>query len=123
MVILFFLHLKGNRNRTSYSAPNLKGGNKLRFIKRVAIFLIIAVVILSGTYLFSHSNPERAIRTYLFLDGYLTKAFITEVSISDEVPWKGKYYCKNPGIGPDFIAAEKKDLGLWYVDLEHSGGA
>lgn len=86
------------------------------------VFLIIAVGVFIETYLFSHSTPERSIKTYLFFDGYLTKAFITEVYMSNEVPWMGKYYCKNPGIGPDFIAVEKGDLGLWYVDLKHSGG-
>lgn len=91
-------------------------------LKKAIISFLIEVVVLIGTYLFSHSTPERAIRTYLFFDGYLTKAFITEVFMSNEAPWKGKYYCKNPGIGPDFIAVEKGDLGLWYVDLKHSGG-
>jgi hypothetical protein len=86
------------------------------------LILIIVVVAFIGTYLFSHSTPERSIRTYLFFDGYLTKAFRTEVHMSSEVPWKGKYYCTNPGVGPDFIAVDKGNLGLWYVDLKHSGG-
>ncbi|NOV60413.1 hypothetical protein B0H38_002221 [Clostridium beijerinckii] len=43
--------------------------------------------------------------------------------MSNETPVKGKYYCKNSGIGPDFIAVEKTVLGLWYVDLKNSGGA
>lgn len=86
------------------------------------LILVIMVVAFIGTYFLSHSTPERSIRTYLFFDGYLTKAFITEVHMSNEAPWKGKYYCKNPGIGPDFIAVKKGDLGLWHVDLKHSGG-
>lgn len=94
----------------------------MKSIKKGIIFSIITVVILSGTYLFSHSTPERSIRTYLFFHGYLTKALRTEICMSNESPWKGKYYCKNPGIGPDFIAVKKTNLGLWYVDLKNSGG-
>lgn len=61
--------------------------------------------------------PERAIRTDLFFHGYIIDALKTEIS-----PWKDKYFCKNPGIGPDFIAVRKGELGLWYIDYKNSGG-
>lgn len=94
----------------------------MKGLKKGIIFVII-VLTFAGSYLFSHSTPERSIRTYLFFDGYLAKALKTEVCMSNETPWKDKYYCKNPGIGPDFIAVEKSNLGLWYVDVKNSGGA
>ena len=86
---------------------NRKGGRKLKSIKKVIVLPLMVVVILIGAYLFTHSTPERSIRAYLFFSGYLTKALKTEVYLSNESPWKGKYYCKNPSIGPDFIAVEK----------------
>lgn len=86
--------------------------------------IIFAIIVSTSVviYLLSHSTPERSIRTYLFFDGYLAKALQTDVYMSNRTPEKGKYYCKNPGIGPDFIAVEKSNLGLWYVDLKNSGG-
>lgn len=93
----------------------------MKDLKKVIIFFIVVLIFAWG-YLFSHSTPERSIRTYLFFDGYLAKAFITDVYMSNDESWKNKYYCKNPGIGPDFIAVEKSNLGLWYVDLKNSGG-
>jgi hypothetical protein len=91
-------------------------------LKKYIIFVII-VLALAGSYLFCHSTPENSIRTHLFFNGYLVKALKTDIYMSNETLWKGKYYCENPGIGPDFIAVEKSDLGLWYVDLKNSGGS
>lgn len=75
-----------------------------------------------GSYLFCHLTPEKAIRTDLFFSGYIVGALKTEVFISNEAPWKDRYFCKNPGIGPDFIAVRKGELGLWYIDYKNSGG-
>ncbi|WP_271813625.1 hypothetical protein [Clostridium beijerinckii] len=94
----------------------------MKGLKKWGIFVIIVFTFV-GSYFFSHSTPEMSIRTYLLFHGYLTKALKTEIYMSNETPVKGKYYCKNPGIGPDFIAVEKTVLGLWYVDLKNSGGA
>jgi hypothetical protein len=110
-------------NSSNIKPSNKNGGSKLKHIKKVIILPIVAVVMLVGVYLFCHSTPVRSIRTYLFFNGYFTKALKTEVCISNEVSWKGKYYCNNPGIGPDFIAVKKRLLGLWYVDPKNSGGA
>ncbi|MFT8352025.1 hypothetical protein [Clostridium saccharoperbutylacetonicum] len=93
----------------------------MKGLKKCIIFVII-VLAFAGSCLFSHSTPEKSIRTYLFFNGYLAKALKTDIYMSNETPWKGKYYCENPGIGPDFIAVEKSNLGLWYVDLKNSGG-
>jgi hypothetical protein len=90
---------------------------------KISIIFTIIVLIFPGSYLLSHSTPERSIRAYLFFTGHLTNALKTEIHMSNEMPWKGKYYCKNPAIGPDFIAVKKRNLGLWYVDLKNSGGA
>lgn len=93
----------------------------MKGLKKYIIFVIIILAFV-GSYLFCNSTPEKSIRTYLFFNGYLAKALKTDIYMSNETPWKGKYYCKNPGIGPDFIAVEKSNLGLWYVDLKNSGG-
>jgi hypothetical protein len=93
----------------------------VKVLKKCIIFVII-VLAFSGSYLFCNSTPEKSIRTHLFFNGYLAKALKTDIYMSNEIPWKGKYYCENPGIGPDFIAVEKSNLGLWYVDLKNSGG-
>lgn len=81
----------------------------------IAVFFII-------TYVFCHSTPERSIKSYLFFDGYFANAIITEVCMHSDPHFNGKYYCKNPGIGPDSIAVKKSDFELWYVDLQNSGG-
>ena len=93
----------------------------MKGLKKYIIFVVI-ILASAGSYLFCHSTPDKSIRTYLFFNGYLVKALKTEIYMSNGTPWKGKYYCKNPGIGPDFIAVEKSNLGLWSVDLKNSGG-
>jgi len=29
---------------------------------------------------------------------------------------------KNPGIGPDFISVDRGEFGLWFVNVQNSGG-
>lgn len=73
-------------------------------------------MVFAGIYLFCHLTPERAIRTDLFFRRYIIGALKTEIS-----PWKDKYFCKNSGIGSDFIAVRKGELGLWHIDYKNSG--
>ena len=92
-------------------------------MKKKASILFILVVLFLGCYVFFHSIPERSIRTYLFFDGYVIDSFRAEVFIGRDDKQYGKQYStKNPGIGPDFISVNKGAFGLWFVDLENSGG-
>ncbi|WP_294406192.1 hypothetical protein [uncultured Clostridium sp.] len=92
---------------------------KFKKFKFIIFFLFLAIAL----FLFAHSTPERAIRLNLIFDGYIVSAFKTEIILSNEDPWKGKYYCINPGIGADFYSVKKVFLNLWFVDIEKSGGA
>ncbi|WP_160689205.1 hypothetical protein [Clostridium sp. C2-6-12] len=87
-----------------------------------SILLSLITVFFIITYIFCHSTPERSIKSYLFFNGYSVNAFITEVYMCNDDSFAGKYYCKNPGIGPDSIAVKKSNFELWYVDLQNSGG-
>lgn len=93
----------------------------MKSTKKFILFSLIAVFFII-TYVFCHFTPERSIKTYLFFNGYFASAFITEVYMHNTPPFNGKYYCKNPGVGPDSIAVKKSNFDIWYVDLQNSGG-
>lgn len=91
--------------------------------KKTIIITSIIIVCLLIIAIYSHSTPERSIRTYLFFHGHPVECFKTTVFKSREDSQYGKQYsCKNPGIGFDFFSC-KKILGfIWVVDKENSGG-
>lgn len=89
--------------------------------KRLLLFLTLCIFSIF-LFLFAHSTPERALKWNLIFHGYIVNGFNTEVYISNEDPWKGKYYCVNPSIGSDFYSVKKGVFNLWFVDLENSGG-
>lgn len=55
------------------------GWSLLKSIKKVLISFVIIVIMFVGVYLFSHSTPERLIRTDLFLNGHIIGAFTTDI--------------------------------------------
>lgn len=96
---------------------------------RVVLTCIIGIGLYSGFDIFTHSTIERTIRRDLFFNGYIIKAFQTEISkrpISDP-EYGDKYICRNPGIGPDSYDIDKKykyfgKIQYWYVNPAGTGG-
>ena len=91
-------------------------------MKKLLICFLALCIFSISMFLFTHSTPERAVKSNLIFDGYVIDGFKTEICISNESPWKGKYYCANPSIGADFYSVKKGILNLWFVDIENSGG-
>lgn len=88
--------------------------------KKSIITLFISIIFM---FIFVHSSPERVIRLNLICNGYVIDAFKTDIYLSTEdAPWHGKYYCKNPSIGLDFYSVKKGFLNLWFIDNKNSGG-
>jgi hypothetical protein len=89
--------------------------------KKYAVFIIIILFVV--LFVFSHSTPQRAIRTNLIFKGYPVKALQTEVYKSAIDIQYGQFYsCKNPGIGSDFYSCKKVIFGLWFIDWTKTGG-
>ena len=88
--------------------------------KKYTVFIIIILAVV--LFVFSHSTPQRAIRTSLIKD-YPIKALQTEVYKSDtDIQFGQRYSCKNPGIGSDFYTCKKGIVGLWFIDWTKTGG-
>ncbi|MDW8800708.1 hypothetical protein P8V03_06020 [Clostridium sp. A1-XYC3] len=98
-------------------------------IIRVLLTCIIVIGLYIGFDIFTHSTIERVIRRDLFFQGYIIKAFKTEISkraIPDS-QYGDMYICRNPAIGPDSYAVDSKYkyfgmLKYWYINPYGSGG-
>jgi len=99
----------------------MRGGSLLKCIKKFIISFIVIIVVFLGTYLFSHSTPERAIRSSLFFNGHFIGALTTEVYKAEMDSQYGQFYsCKNPRIGQYEYSFIKKN-GLWYINWNGTG--
>lgn len=93
-------------------------------LKKVKYIIILFSIILISIvfYLFCHSSPKRLIRTDLFIKGHIIGAFTTNIyELQYDSQYGELYSCKNPAIGPDHYAFKKKN-GLWYINLDGTGG-
>lgn len=93
----------------------------MKRLKKLIIFIIIVLAFV-GIYLFSHSTPERSVRSNLFFNGHLIAAFTTDIYKANIDLQYGQFYaCKNPAIGPDHYTFIKKN-GLWFINWNGTGG-
>lgn len=87
----------------------------------------LIVIVFCSLYLFIHSSPERVIRSSLFFQHYFVDSFKTHI-VEDPIGFTNhstRYYCVDPGIGPDRYNIEFKYIGkfkLYYIDWKHTGG-
>jgi hypothetical protein len=89
---------------------------------KVITTIVITIIVLVGVYFFAHSTPQRAIRTSIFLDGHIIKAFKTEIYKNGVDPQYGQLYsCRDPQVGGRFYTWEKSPIGLWFVSIRGEG--
>lgn len=80
--------------------------------------IVITFAVLVGVYFFAHSTPQRAIRTSIFLDGHIIKAFKTEIYKNGVDPQYDQLYSsRNPKVAGRFYTWEKSSNGLWFVSI------
>jgi len=78
-------------------------------------------VVFLGTYLFSHSRPERSLRSSLFFDGHFIGALTTDIYKGEMDSQYGQFYsCRNPKIGPSECSFIKKQV-FWYINWNGTG--
>jgi hypothetical protein len=96
---------------------------------RIVVTCVFIIALYVGLDIFTHSTIERTIRTNLFSQGYIFKAFKTEIykrPIPDS-QYGTQYFCANPAIGPDSYKIDMRykyfgKIKYWYVNPAGTGG-
>ncbi|MBU5484087.1 hypothetical protein KQI86_07075 [Clostridium sp. MSJ-11] len=92
--------------------------------KKRNIIISIVVIVIIIFEVFIRLSLDRTVRYYLFKKGYYRTSFQCKIIKSDfyndDIE---RYYTIDPSIGPDLIAVKKNGLGLWYIDIDKTGGA
>lgn len=90
--------------------------------RRLLVILLCLILIFTPLYIYSHSTPERAIRSMLFYSGHFKSAFTTEIyKLGNDPDYGEQYSCRSPKVGPQHITLYKSEIGLWHINRSGSG--